>query len=34
VLPFADATAYELLWAETVVVEWPALAAAGEVAHA
>jgi large subunit ribosomal protein L4 len=34
VLPFADATAYEVLWAETVVIEWPALAATGEAAHA
>ena len=33
VLPFADATAYEVLWAETVVIEMPALAAA-ETAHA
>jgi large subunit ribosomal protein L4 len=34
VLPFADATAYEVLWAETVVIESTALAAAGEAAHA
>lgn len=34
VLPFADATAYEVLWAETVVVEWPALSGAGEASHA
>ena len=34
VLPFADATAYEVLWAETVVIEWPALAGAGEAVHA
>jgi large subunit ribosomal protein L4 len=34
VLPFADATAYEVLWAETVVIEWPALTGAGEATHA
>ena len=34
VLPFADATAYEVLWAETVVIEWPALTGAGEVVNA
>jgi len=34
VLPFADATAYEVLWAETVVIEWPALTGAGEAVHA
>jgi len=33
VLPFADATAYEVLWAETVVIEWPALTGAGEAVH-
>lgn len=33
VMRFADATAYEILWAETVVVEWPAVSGAGEAAH-
>ncbi len=33
VMRFADATAYEVLWAETVVIEWPALTGAGEAAH-
>ena len=34
VLRFADATAYEILWAETVVVEWPALSGAREAVDA
>ena len=34
VLPFTDATAYEVLWAEAVVIEWTALTGAGEAAHA
>ncbi len=33
VMRFADATAYEILWAETVVIEWPALAGGGESVH-
>ena len=33
VMRFADVTAYEILWAEAVVVEWSALAGTGEVAH-
>jgi large subunit ribosomal protein L4 len=34
VLAFADATAYEVLWAEAVVIEWSALTGAGEAADA
>lgn len=34
VLRFADATAYDVLWAETVIAEWPALTGAGEAADA
>ena len=30
VLPFADATAYDVIWADTVVVELPALGGAEE----
>ena len=33
VMRFADATAYEILWAKAVVVELPALAACGETAE-
>jgi large subunit ribosomal protein L4 len=34
VMRFADATAYEILWADAVVIELPALGAAGEPAEA
>jgi large subunit ribosomal protein L4 len=34
VMRFADATAYEILWAEAVVIEWPALAGGEGAAHA
>lgn len=34
VRPFGGESAYELLWADTVIVELPALDRAGEVAHA
>jgi len=34
VMRFADATAYEILWADAVVVELPALGEASEKAQA
>jgi large subunit ribosomal protein L4 len=34
VRPFGQESAYDLLWADTVIVEMPALERAGEVAHA
>jgi ribosomal protein L4 len=34
VMRFADATAYEILWARAVVVELPALSASGETPEA
>ncbi len=34
VRPFGQESAYDLLWADTVVIEAPALERAGEVAHA
>jgi large subunit ribosomal protein L4 len=34
VLPFGEESAYDVLWADTVIIEAPALERAGEVAHA
>jgi large subunit ribosomal protein L4 len=34
VRPFGEESAYDVLWADTVIVEAPALERAGEVAHA